>query len=94
MHKLLLIAAAFGVTAVPAIAQTAQAAATADNQPQAASTDKAKTVKKVVCRDVDEERSIGSRLAATTKICRTVEVPAPVNGQHGTQAPPQQAGGR
>jgi hypothetical protein len=91
MHKLLLTAAVFGMTAVPAIAQTAQAA---DNQPQAASTEKAKTVKKVVCRDVDEERSIGSRLAATTKICRTVEVPAPANAQQGTHSQPQQAGGR
>jgi hypothetical protein len=33
-------------------------------------------VKKTVCKRIEEERGIGSRLSSTTKVCRTVEVPA------------------
>jgi hypothetical protein len=77
MHKLFVTFAALGVVAAPAMAQNAQAAQAPTDQAQTAPTEKPKTVKKLVCREVDEERGIGSRLASTTKICRTVEVPAP-----------------
>jgi hypothetical protein len=87
MQKLLLIVAAFGVPA-PVLAQTAPSA---DNQVQAAPAEAPQTVKKTVCRDIDEERSIGSRLHSTTKICKVVEVPAP-KAKNSTQ--PNQAGSR
>ena len=74
MQKLFVTLSAFGLIAAPAIAQTAQAQQSSQDQAQAAP-EKPKTVKKLVCKEVDEERGIGSRLAPTTKICRTVEVP-------------------
>jgi hypothetical protein len=74
MQKLLVSLAAFGLFAAPASAQIAPAP---QDQAQAAPAEKPKTVKKTVCKNVEEERSIGSRLAPTTKICRVVEVPAP-----------------
>ena len=76
MYKLFVTLAAFGVIAAPAVAQNAQAAQSTDGQAQTAPTEKAKTVKKTVCKRIEEERSIGSRLSSTTKVCRTVEVPA------------------
>jgi hypothetical protein len=81
MYKLFVTLAAFGVIAAPAVAQNAQAAQSTDNQVQAAPTEKPKTVKKTVCKRIEEERSIGSRLSSTTKVCREVEVPAPQAGQ-------------
>ena len=78
MQKLLLIAAAIGVFTAPAAAQTTPAPQTAPAQTVA---QPAKPAKKIVCRDVDEERGIGSRLARTTKICKEVEVHAPANAQ-------------
>lgn len=89
MQKLLLIVAAIGAPAAPALAQPAQ---TADNQVQAAPAEAPKTVKKTVCRDIDDERAIGSRLHSTTKVCRVVEVPATPNSKTSNQ--PNQAGGR
>jgi hypothetical protein len=74
MQKLLVSLAAFGLFAAPAMAQVAPAP---QDQAQPAPAEKPKTVKKTVCKNVEEERSIGSRLAPTTKICRVVEVPAP-----------------
>ena len=79
MQKLFVTLSAFGLIATPATAQTAQTPQSPQDQAQAqaqATPEKPKTVKKVVCKAVDEERSIGSRLAPTTKICRTIEVPA------------------
>ena len=75
MQKLFVTLSALGLIATPAMAQTAQTPQSPQDQAQA-TPEKPKTVKKVVCKAVDEERSIGSRLAPTTKICRTVEVPA------------------
>jgi hypothetical protein len=77
MQKLFVTLSALGLIATPAMAQTAQTPQSPQDQAQAQATpEKPKTVKKVVCKAVDEERSIGSRLAPTTKICRTIEVPA------------------
>ena len=81
MQKLLVTLAALGVIAAPAVAQNAQAAQSTENQAQAAPTEKPKMVKKTVCKRIEEERSIGSRLSSTTKVCREVEVPAPQAGQ-------------
>ena len=78
MQKLLVSLAAFGLFAAPATAQIAPAPQDqAQAQAQAAPAEKPKTVKKTVCKNVEEERSIGSRLAPTTKVCRVVEVPVP-----------------
>lgn len=88
MQKLLLIVAAFGVPA-PVLAQAAQPA---DTQAQAAPADAPKTVKKTICREVDDERAIGSRLHSTTKICRVVEVPVKPNAKGSPQ--PNEAGSR
>jgi len=88
MQKLLLIVAAFGVPA-PVFAQAAEPA---DTQVQAAPADAPKTVKKTVCRDVDDERAIGSRLHSTTKVCRVVEVPVKPNAKGSPQ--PNEAGSR
>jgi hypothetical protein len=76
MQKLFVTLAALGVIAAPALAQDVQSPQNTDNQAKAAPAEKPKTVKKVVCKRIEEERSIGSRLSSTTKVCRTVEVPA------------------
>ena len=76
MQKLFVTLAALGLIAAPAVAQNAQAAQSTENQPQTVPTEKPKTVKKTVCKRIEEERSVGSRLSSTTKVCRTVEVPA------------------
>ena len=76
MQKLFVMLAALGLIAVPAVAQNAPGAQSTDTQAQSAPAEKPKTVKKVVCKRIEEERSIGSRLSSTTKVCRTVEVPA------------------
>ena len=85
MQKLLLIAAAIGVSTAPAAAQTTPP--TPQTAPAQNAAQQPKPAKKVVCRDVDEERSIGSRLARTTKICKEVEVRAQGNAQNDQQAP-------
>ena len=90
MQKLLLIAAAIGVSTAPAAAQTTPAPA--QTAPEQAAAQQPKPAKKIVCHDVDEERGIGSRLARTTKICKEVEVRNPANAQ-GQQQPPQNRDG-
>jgi hypothetical protein len=85
MQKLLLIAAAFGVSAAPGFAQTTPAPT--QPAPSQAAPAPQKKVTKLVCREVEEERGIGSRLSSTTKICKRVEVPAPTNGQQAQQPP-------
>jgi len=69
MHKFLFISAAFALGAAPAVAQTAPAA-------QTTQVEKQKTVKKVVCKKIEEDQTTGSRLGSTSKICKTIEVPA------------------
>jgi hypothetical protein len=77
MQKLLLMVAVCGLS-VPAMAQTtpqqpAAAQANAEQTPQP------KTVRKQVCEKVAVERSTGSRLNSTTRVCKIVEVPVAVN---------------
>ena len=77
MQKLLLMVAAFGLSA-PAMAQTVPSQVPA-SETAAAPAPQAKTVKKQVCEKVEVERSTGSRLSSTTRICKTVEVPVTAN---------------
>lgn len=77
MQKLLLMVAACGLCA-PAMAQTTP------QQPEAlqantAQTAPPKTVRKQVCQKVSDERSTGSRLGSTTRVCKIVEVPVAAN---------------
>ena len=90
MQKLLLIVAAFSAPA-PVLAQAAQPSE-AQTQTQAGPAEARQTVKKTVCKDVDDERAIGSRLHSTTKICRVVEVPVKPNSK--SSVPENQAGSR
>jgi hypothetical protein len=85
MHKLLLTVAACGLCA-PAMAQTTpqQPAPVQPNTAQTAQPAQTKTVQKQVCEKVAVERSTGSRLNSTTKICKIVEVPVAVNDGHPT----------
>jgi hypothetical protein len=76
MQNVLLMVAAFGVAA-PATAQTAPQQPPS-NQVAAAPAPQPKTVLKRVCQNVEVERSTGSRLSSATKICKTIEVPAPL----------------
>lgn len=55
--------------AAPAVAQTAPA-----HQPQ---TEKPKKVEKLVCKQVQDEATIGSRFGPKSKVCKKVTVPAP-----------------
>lgn len=73
MHKLLLMVAAVGLSSAPATAQTTSPQTPA-NQVAAASAPQPKTVKKQVCEKVEVERSTGSRLSSTTRVCKMVEV--------------------
>ena len=73
MQGLLFIAAAFALGAAPAVAQTAPAAPA---QAQADQVVAPKTVKKVICKKIEESQTTGSRLGSTTKVCKTIEVPA------------------
>ena len=68
MQKMVLTLVAVGLFAAPAMAQT-QAP-----QPQAAPAPEKKIVKKVVCQKIEEDRTTGSRLGSTSKVCRTVKV--------------------
>jgi hypothetical protein len=87
MQRLLLICAAFGVSAAPALTQSApgegipdQVVSNAANQQATvAPAPQPKMMKKRVCENVEVERSTGSRLNSTTKICKTIEVPVPAS---------------
>lgn len=68
MRAVLTAFAIAGLAASPAIAQSQPPA---DQAPA-----KVKMVEKVVCQKVEEERSTGSRLSSTTKVCKKVLVPA------------------
>ena len=72
MLKLVPFFAVLSVAAAPALAQST----TPPTQPAEQAPAQPKTVKKVVCKKIVEERSVGSRLNSTTKVCKTVEVPA------------------
>ncbi len=67
MPKLLFAFAVSALVASPALAQAAPE--------QAAPAPKVKTVKKTVCKRIETDGETGSRLGATSKICREVEVP-------------------
>jgi hypothetical protein len=83
MQKLLLTLAAFGMTAVPAFAQTTPPPAPG----QTAATSKPKTVTKIVCERVRDEETTGSRVGSAPKVCKRVEVPADsAEAQKGKQA--------
>lgn len=78
MRKLFAALAVVGIIAAPAMAQTT---------PQAAPSEKAKTVTKVVCERANAEETTGSRLGAAPKVCKKVQVAAEganKNGQEGT----------
>ncbi|HWI77498.1 MAG TPA: hypothetical protein VNS53_10510 [Sphingomicrobium sp.] len=75
MQKLLLMVAAVGLSAAPAMAQTTPPQAPTNQTATTAPAPQPKTVKKQVCERVEVERSTGSRLSSTTRICKTVEVP-------------------
>jgi hypothetical protein len=82
MRKLLLMASALGLSAATAMAQTAPSQGipnqvVSNDTNQAIPLVKPKTVKKRVCEKVEVERSTGSRLSSTTRLCKVVEVPAP-----------------
>jgi hypothetical protein len=80
MQKLLLMVAAVGLSAAPATAQTTPQQAPTNQTTTPAP--QPKTVKKQVCERVEVERSTGSRLSSTTRICKMVEVPVtPKDGQ-------------
>ncbi len=68
MTKMLVAFAIVGMTATAALSQTPAPA-------DAAPVEKPKTVTKVVCEKVSAEQETGSRLGATGKICRKVQVP-------------------
>ena len=74
MQKMLFIGAAFALVAAPAVAQTAPADPT--QQAQASQVEAPKMVKKTVCKKIQESQTTGSRLGSTTKVCKTIEVPA------------------
>lgn len=66
MRKVLSVFAVSALIATPAFAQTAPVRA--DQAPAV------KTVKKLVCKRIETDQVSGSRLSATTKVCREVEV--------------------
>jgi len=77
MQKMLFIGAALALVAAPAVAQTAAAApAQTQAQAQASQVEAPKMVKKTICKKIEESQTTGSRLGSTTKVCKTVEVPA------------------
>jgi len=71
MRKSLSAFAILMLAAPPVLAQTAPA----DAGPAA----NVKMVKKTVCQRIEVEGETGSRLGLATKVCKTVEVPAPTN---------------
>ena len=79
MRKLLVVLAILGTMSVPAFGQTT-AQTPAQNSAQPA---KPQMIKKKICEQVEEDSY--SRLG-NRKVCRTIEVPAPVSND-GQQAP-------
>lgn len=71
MRKSLSPLAILTLATSPALAQTVPA----EMEPAA----KAKTVKKTVCQRIEAEGETGSRLGSATKVCKTIEVPAPTD---------------
>jgi len=78
MRKSLVVLAILGTMSVPAFAQTTQTHAQNSAQPA-----KPQMIKKKVCEQVEEDSY--SRLG-NRKVCRTIEVPAPVSNNE-QQAP-------
>ena len=68
MRMLLIAIATAGLAASPAVAQA--------QSPVSQAPEKGKMVEKVVCEKIPAERTTGSRLGSTTKVCKTVMVPA------------------
>ena len=68
MRRLMSAFAIAGLAASPAIAQS--------QPPAGQAPAKVKMVEKVVCEKVAAERSTGSRLSSTTRVCKTIQVPA------------------
>ena len=93
MFKSLVVLAAVGTMSGPVFAQAAQDQSQTQAQGQAQQPAKPQMVKKRVCEQLDENpySRLGSR-----KICKTIEVPAPVvnNGQDGQQAPSAEPQGK
>jgi hypothetical protein len=83
MRKLLIMCAVIGTASAPALAQTTPPPA--EQAPVA----KQKTIKKVVCKRVEEDQETGSRLGSTSKICKTIEVPDPSNTEKEAQRAPE-----
>ncbi|HEU4809639.1 MAG TPA: hypothetical protein VFS69_03175 [Sphingomicrobium sp.] len=75
MQKMLFIGAAFALVAAPAVAQTAPGAS-AQAQARGSQVEAPKMVKKTICKKIEESQTTGSRLGSTTKVCKTIEVPA------------------
>jgi len=71
MRKSLSAFAILMLAASPAFAQSAPD----DGAPAA----KGKTVTKTVCQRIEVEGETGSRLGSATKVCKTIEVPAPTD---------------
>lgn len=85
MHLRVIVLALAGAASVPLLAQaqsSAQSAPTASPAPA-----KSQTVKKVVCRRVDDEETTGSRVGSAPKVCKTIEVPAPASESTGAPRP-------
>jgi len=71
MRQSLPVFAILMLAASPALAQSVPA----DSEPAA----QGKTVKKTVCQRIEVEGETGSRLGSATKVCKTIEVPAPTD---------------
>lgn len=71
MRKSLPVFAILMLAASPALAQSTPA----DGEPAT----KGNTVKKTVCQRIEVEGETGSRLGSATKVCKTIEVPAPTD---------------
>lgn len=80
MYQSVMVVALLGAANGQAFAQAQTppappAANAAPAAPVVAPAPKSQTVKKVVCRRVDDEETTGSRLGSAPKVCKTVEVP-------------------
>ncbi|MFP5330057.1 MAG: hypothetical protein ACLGHC_07985 [Alphaproteobacteria bacterium] len=79
MRKSMFAFATLILAASPVVAQTAPA--------DAAPATQVKMVKKTVCQRIEVEGETGSRLGSATKVCKTVEVPAPTNKDASSETP-------